>query len=150
VFVCLCFAAGAAGAAFAVKSALGPRVAGVSAAQATVTSHTVSFAGGAVAVRTLPTGTTCFSVRDGAGAGRGCLRSGAARIAYAMTPRAVGGIAGPHVHAVIVRLTRKGTVWATLRDGAFLARVPAGYRPRAVIKVLDDGSRRSFTVTASR
>jgi hypothetical protein len=41
-------------------------------------------------------------------------------------------------------------VWADLRDGAFYARIPAAYRARAVVKVLKDGSRRSFRVTATR
>jgi hypothetical protein len=149
VVVCLCFAAGATGAGFAVVSALGPQVGAVSAAQATVTSRTVAFGGGAtVAVRTLPTGTECFSVRAAARSARGCLRLNAIRIGYAVAPRAVGGVAGENVRAVIVKLTRKGTVWATIKDGAFLARVPAGYRPRAVVKVLTDGSRRTFAVVS--
>ena len=127
-------------------SALGPQVGAVSAAQATLTSRTVSFGRGAVEIRTSPGGTTCFTVRDGGRAARGCLAVNAIRIGYAVTPRAVGGVAGANVHAVIVKLTHKGTVWATLANGAFLAPLPAGRRPRAVIKVLKDGSRRAFPV----
>jgi hypothetical protein len=51
---------------------------------------------------------------------------------------------------VIVRLTKKGTVWTTMRRGTFFALVPKGYNVRAVVKVLDDGTRKSFTVTGSR
>jgi hypothetical protein len=132
-------------------SALGGPVAGVSAAQATETFRTVSFGGRAsVAVRLLPTGTTCYTLRDDSGTANGCLRLNAIRIGYAAAPEAVGGVAGANVHAVIVKLTRKGTVWADMRDGAFYARIPAAYRARAVVKVLKDGSRRSFRVTATR
>jgi hypothetical protein len=45
---------------------------------------------------------------------------------------------------VIVKLTRRGTVWATLRDGVFYADVPSAYRVRAVVKLLRDGSRKTF------
>jgi hypothetical protein len=51
---------------------------------------------------------------------------------------------------VIVRLTKKGTVWTTMRRGTFFAPVPKGYNVRAVVKVLGDGTRKSFTVTGSR
>jgi hypothetical protein len=51
---------------------------------------------------------------------------------------------------VIVKLTRRGTVWATLRDGVFYADVPMAYRVRTVVKVLRDGSRRAFPITLSR
>jgi hypothetical protein len=54
------------------------------------------------------------------------------------------------VRAVIVRLTSRGTVWATLKDGAFYAAVPKGHNVRAVVKVLAGGQRQSFTVTGSR
>ena len=46
------------------------------------------------------------------------------QIAYASSRYAVGGVAGSDVRAVIVRLTKKGTVWATLRRGTFYAAVP--------------------------
>jgi hypothetical protein len=149
--VCGCFAAGATAGAVAVMSALGGQVGEVSAAQATLTSRTVAFAGGAaVDVRRLPTGTTCFSVHDAAGTARGCLRLNAIRIGYAVGPESVGGVAGPNVRAVIVKLSSKGTVWATLRDGAFVAQVPPGYTPRAVVRVLKDGSRRTYRIRAAR
>jgi hypothetical protein len=48
---------------------------------------------------------------------------------------------------VIVKLTKKGTVWATLRRGAFYAKVPTGHRVRALVKVVRGGSRTTFTVT---
>jgi hypothetical protein len=149
--VCSCFAVGATAGTYAVLSAFGTSVGGVSAAQATQTSRTVSFDGGAsVVVRLLPTGTTCYTLRDANGSARGCLRLNAIRMGYAVAPESVGGVAGANVHAVIVKLTRKGTVWATLRDGAFYARVPSAYRPRAVVKVLTDGTRRTFRVTTIR
>jgi hypothetical protein len=53
------------------------------------------------------------------------------------------------VRAVVVKLTRRGTVWASLQDGVFYADVPTAYRVRAVIKVLRDGTRKSFSVTPS-
>ena len=71
-------------------------------------------------------------------------------IAYASSRYAVGGLAGSDVTAVIVRLTGKGTVWATLKRGAFYTDVPAGHNVRAVVKVLRDGTRKAFTVTGSR
>lgn len=67
-------------------------------------------------------------------------------IHYASTGSAIGGVAGSSVRAVIVKLTKKGTVWATLKDGAFFAAVPAGYRMRAVVKVLAGGRRVTFPV----
>jgi hypothetical protein len=149
--VCGSFAAGAAAGAAAVVSALGGQVGAVSAAQATITQRTVAFAGGAaVDVRTSPTGSTCFVVHDERGSARGCVRLNAARIGYAVAPRSVGGVAGANVHAVIVKLTWKGTVWATIEDGAFFAHLPFAYRPTAVVKVLRDGSRRTFPVTTTR
>jgi hypothetical protein len=68
-------------------------------------------------------------------------------IGYTVSPRGIGGVAGADVRAVIVKLTRRGTVWATLRDGVFYADVPPAYRVRSVVKVLRDGSRKAFAVT---
>jgi hypothetical protein len=151
VVVCGCFAAAATAGTWAVVSALGGPVDGVSAARATETFRTVSFGDRAsVAVRLLPTGMTCYTIRDDSGTAHGCLKLNAIRIGYALSPAAIGGVAGANVHAVIVRLTRKGTVWADVRDGAFYARIPDAYRARAVVKVLTDGSRRTFRVTATR
>ena len=54
------------------------------------------------------------------------------------------------MRSVIVKLTKKGTVWATLRRGTFYADVPKAHGPREVVKVLAGGARRTFTVTGSR
>jgi hypothetical protein len=140
-------AAGAAALAAAVLSAVGSpgeAVSAAKAAEATIRSHTVTIGKGHVTVRALPSG-TCFTVRDAGGSGHACpSRTDRQDLSFVLTPHGVGGIAGSEVRAVIVRLTRKGTVWATLRDGAFYAAPPPGYRVRAVVKVLRDGSRRSF------
>ena len=63
---------------------------------------------------------------------------------FAVTPHGVGGVAGAKVQAVIVRLTRKGTVWAELENGAFYAKFPKGYKARAIVKVMRDGTRHAF------
>jgi hypothetical protein len=141
------FAAGLGALLLAVLSATGAPATTISAAKAadaTISSRTVKLGGAAVAIRVLPSG-TCFTVEDAAGTAHACpARTGASDVGFAVTERGVGGIAGANVRAVIVRLTRKGTVWARLEDGAFYAKPPAGYRVRAVVKVLRDGSRRAF------
>jgi hypothetical protein len=143
-------AAGIAAGTAAVLSALGAPAASVSAADAAAPSaaRSVAFGSQRVVVQPDRRGTrTCFRVQ----AARSCASQLTANeIRYVSTPTAVGGLAGANVRAVIVRLTRKGTVWATLNDGAFYAAVPYGYRARAVVKVLRDGTRKAFTVTASR
>jgi hypothetical protein len=144
-------AAGTAAAVVAVLAALGGPPQGVAAAQATITSHTVGFGPSRVALRVLPGGSVCYRVVESAGSSHACrAHIHANEIGYTVSPRAVGGVAGANVRAVIVKLTRRGTIWATLRDGAFYADVPLAYRVRAVIKVLRDGSRRTFPVTALR
>lgn len=141
-------AAGAVAALVAVLTALAAPASGVKAAQATITSRTTAFGPAHVAVQVLPGGTVCYRVTESAGTSRSCsshVRS--TEIGYTVSPRGIGGVAGGDVHAVIVKLTRRGTVWATLRDGAFYADVPSAYRVRAVVKVLRDGSRKAFAVT---
>jgi len=139
--------AGALALALAVFSALGAPDRGVSAAKAadaTISSQTVAIGGAQVTIRVLPSG-TCFTVTDSGGTAHACPQTtDADDIGFALTPNGVGGLAGPDIHAVIVRLTRKGTVWARLRNGAFYAAVPEGYRARRVVKVLQDGSRSGF------
>ena len=127
-------------------------VAQAKAADATITSRTVSFPGGRVKIQVRPGGLACFAVARGSSiVGRSCAGSLASdQIEYASSRYAVGGIAGADVRAVIVKLTGKGTVWATLHRGVFYAQVPKRHNVRAVIKVLRDGSRKSFTVTGSR
>lgn len=145
------FAAGAGAAVIAVLAALSSPTQGVAAAQATVTSRTVAFGPSRVVVRKLPGGTVCYWVIEGAGSSHACRkRIRVNEIGYTISPRGIGGVAGPNVRAVIVKLTRRGTVWTSLQDGVFYADVPVAYRVRAVIKVLRDGSRRTFTVTAPR
>jgi hypothetical protein len=139
---------------FAVRSALdaasSPSVASASAAEATVSSQTVSFGHNRVVTRVKPGGLACFKVMKGSSkVASSCFGALAAdAIVYTASPVAVAGRAGSLVKAVIVRLTRKGTVWAQLKRGAFYAELPKGHRATKVIKVLEDGTRRSFTVTS--
>jgi hypothetical protein len=148
-------AAIAAGAA-AVLSGLGAPSARVTSANAAapvgVGSRNVAFGDGRVVLRMRTPSLGCFTVARGSSTvARSCVSSlGATEIAYASSRYAVGGVAGNDVRAVIVRLTKKGTVWATIRRGTFYAAVPPGYDVRAVVKVLSDGSRKTFTVTGSR
>jgi hypothetical protein len=144
-------AAGAAAAAVAVLSALGSPAQGVAAAEATITSRTVAFGPSRVVVRVLPSGTICYRVVESAGSSHACrARVRVNDVGYTISPRGIGGVAGANVRAVVAKLSRRGTVWTTLRDGVFYADVPPAHRVRAVIKVLRDGSRRTFTVTAPR
>jgi hypothetical protein len=139
----------------AVLSALGApsaRVSPAKAADAQLTSRSVAYGHSRVVVDVRPNGRICFHVNRGTSTvARSCASSLAAdEIGYASSRTAVGGIAGSSVRAVIVKLTRKGTVWATLRRGTFYADVPRAHEPRTVVKVLADGARRTFTVTGSR
>ena len=121
-------------------------------ATASLAPRTVSFPGARVVLKARPGGLACFTVNLGTSTvGRSCLgHLYPDEISYASSRYAVGGLAGSNVRAVIVKLTRKGTVWATLRRGAFYAKVPRGYNVRAVVKLLRDGSRKTFTVTGAR
>jgi hypothetical protein len=140
-------AAGTVAAFVAVLSALSAPASGVQAAQATLTSHSTIFGAARVTVQTLPGGTVCFRVTESTGTSRSCRSGvGSGEIGFALSPRGIGGVAGSDVRAVIVKLTRRGTVWSTLRDGVFYADVPLAYRVRAVVKVLRDGSRKTFAV----
>lgn len=148
-------AVGAAAGLVAIVAALGAPTATISqakAAEATITYHSVTFGHNRVRVETKPGGLICFTVMKGSSSlGRSCTQDvGLGQIEYASSRYAVGGLAGPKVKAVILRLTRKGTVWAKLKNGAFYAVVPRGYNVRKVIKVLGDGSRTTFTVTGPR
>jgi hypothetical protein len=150
VLTLLALAAGTAAALVAVLSALHANVDGVEAAQATLSEHTVSFGPAQVVVHRLPTGTTCYRVIEASGSSHACRgRIRPNEIGYTVAPRAIGGVAGANVRAVIVKLTRRGTTWATLRNGVFYADVKIPYRVRAVIKVLRDGTRNRFAVTPS-
>jgi hypothetical protein len=71
-------------------------------------------------------------------------------IRYSVVSYGLHGLAGCDVRAVIARLNGGGAVWATPRDGAFDAHVPAGLRVRTVVKVLSDGTRQRFEVRADR
>jgi hypothetical protein len=141
-------AAGAAAALIAVLTAFSAPASGVRAAHATVTSHSTTFGSARVDVQALPGGMLCYRVTESTGTARSCSSHLAAgEIGYAVSPSGIGGVAGAGVRSVIVKLTRRGTVWATLRDGVFYADVPMAYRVRAVVKVLRDGSRKTFAVT---
>jgi hypothetical protein len=133
----------------AVLAALSAPASGVRAAQATIASHAVTFDRGRVAVQVLPAGIVCYRVTESSGTSRSCRSDlGSGEIGFTTSPRGIGGVAGRDVRAVIVKLTRRGTVWATLRSGVFYADVPPAYRVRAVVKVLRDGSRKAFLVTS--
>lgn len=138
--------AGAAAALVAVLTALSaPASSGVGGAQATLTSHATTFGPARVDVQVLPTGTVCYRVTESAGSSRSCRsRVDTDEIGFTISPRGIGGVAGSDVRAVIVKLTRRGTVWATLRDRVFYADVPPAYRVRAVVKLLRDGSHKAF------
>jgi hypothetical protein len=141
-------AAGAGAFLVALFSALGApdqriSVAAAKAADATIVSRTVHIGKSRVAIRVLPSG-TCFTIHDGVSTHACPARIGPTQSAFAVTPHGVGGVAGAQVQAVIVRLTRQGTVWAKLDGGAFYARFPKGYKARAVVKMLRDGSRHTF------
>jgi hypothetical protein len=141
-------AAATAAALVAVLTALGAPASGVQATQPIATSHATTFGAARVDVRLLAAGTVCYRVTESAGSARACRsRVGSDEIGFTISPRGIGGVAGSDVRAVIVKLTRHGTVWATLRNGAFYADVPLAYRVRAVVKVLRDGSRKVFAVT---
>jgi hypothetical protein len=141
-------AAGAAAALVAVLTALAAPASGVQAAKATLSSRTTAFGAARVAVQVLPTGVVCYRVTENSGSSRSCRsRIGSREIGFTISPRGVGGVAGGDVRAVIVKLSRRGTVWAARRGGVFYADVPSAYRVRAVVKVLRDGSRKAFAVT---
>jgi hypothetical protein len=143
-------AAGAGAALIAVLAALSAPASGVRGAQATLTSRSTTFGAARVLVQMLPGGVVCYRVTESTGTARSCRsRVGSREIGFALSPRGIGGVAGSDVRAVIVKLTRRGTVWATVRNGAFYADVPLAYRVRAVVKVLRDGSRKAFPVTQS-
>jgi hypothetical protein len=122
------------------------------AADAPITSRSVAFGHGRVRVQVRPGGLACFAVKRGPSTvARSCAATIAPdEISYATSRYAVGGLVGANVKAVIVRLTRKGTVWSTMRRGAFYAEVPPRHNVRAVVKVLRDGTRKAFTVTGPR
>jgi hypothetical protein len=121
---------------------------GVRGAQATLTSRSTSFGPARVTIQVLPTGVVCYRVTESTGTSRACRSHvGPGEIGFTVSPNGIGGVAGGDVRAVIVKLTRRGTTWATLRDGVFYADVPMGYRVRAVVKVLRNGSRKTFPVT---
>jgi hypothetical protein len=139
----------------AVLSALGAPaapVAAVHAADLQLTSRSVAFGHSRVVVEARPDGRACFRVNHGSSTvARSCVSAlRADQISYTASRSAVGGLAGSRVRAVILKLTKKGTVWATLRRGTFYADVPRGHALRALVKVLAGGSRQMFTVTGSR
>jgi len=141
-------AAGAAAALVAVLTALAAPASGVRGARATLTSHSIAFGPARVTVQVLPTGVVCYRVTESSGSSRSCRsRVGSSEIGFTISPNGIGGVAGGDVRAVIVKLTRRGTVWASLQNGAFYADVPPAYRARAVVKVLRDGSHKAFAVT---
>jgi hypothetical protein len=134
-----------------VLTALAAPASDVRRTHATLTSRSTSFGPASVTVQVLPTGTVCYRVTEHTGTSRACRsRVGSGEVGFTISPSAIGGVAGDDVRAVIVKLTRQGTVWATLQDGVFYADVPMTYRVRAVVKVLRDGSRKAFAVTPSR
>jgi hypothetical protein len=150
VFGALAAAVGAAW--FAVASALRgadrPPLAAAEAAQVTVSAQTVTFGHDRVVTTVKPGGLACLRVLKGSSTvAKACFGAlGPQAIVFAASRRAIGGRAGAQVAAVIVRVTRKGTVRAELKRGAFFAAIPNGRRATHVVKVLANGTRTSFTV----
>src|SRR5882672_237538 len=107
--------AGATAGLVAVLTALAAPASGVHAARATITSQTTTFGRGRVAVQVLQAGIVCYRVTESTGTARSCRSGvGAGEIGFAISPNGIGGIAGGDVRAVIIKLSRRGTVWATL------------------------------------
>lgn len=142
-------AAGAAGVFIAVASALGaPTTSGVAAAQATrlqTVTHTVRIDGTRVKVTTKPSGSVCYSAPGVSGCAAS-LADGQLSYATGHAGKRVvlAGVAGRGVKGVIARLSRKGTVWPTLHDGAFYTVLPHGHRLTGIVKVLAGGHRVAF------
>jgi hypothetical protein len=129
--------------AFATASSV--PAAGVLAAEAASVSKSVSVGGATVRVTQKPSGAVCYSAPGLSSCASSLADS---QLSYA-TGRlhgriVVGGVAGAKVTAVIARLTRRGTVWPELHDGAFYAVLPHGLRLRAIVKVLAGGRRVAF------
>lgn len=140
--------AGAVAALIAVLTALSAPASGVKGADITKTSRSTAFGPARVTVQLLPRGVVCYRVTEATGTSRACRSHVASgEIGFAISPSGIGGVAGTEVRAVIVKLTRRGTVWARVQGGVFYADVPPAYRVRAVVKVLRDGSRRAFPVS---
>lgn len=143
-------AAVAAGVIFAIASGLaaGSPRSGVAAAEATrvhTVTHVVRIDGNRITVTSKPNGSVCFKAPDASGC---ASRLTDAQLSYD-TGRSgkrvvLAGVAGPGVKAVIARLTHKGTVWPTLRRGAFYAVLPRGYKLTSIVKVLAGGRRVAF------
>jgi hypothetical protein len=152
VLTLLAVAAAAAAAYLAVHSGLNAGAAGRGAAPAvTARPHKTTFGPSSVLVTGHPSGVLCYRVIEPGGSAHACRPAvKPTEIGYTVSPHAIGGVAGSKVTAVIVKLTRRGTKWATLRDGVFYADVPIPYRVRAVIKVLRGGTRERFVVTTTR
>lgn len=142
-------AAGAAGVVVAVSSGLGAATTGgVAAAQAVeikTVKQSVRIDGTTVRITKKPSRAVCFAAPH---AGACAASLGASELAYATGHSGkrlvIAGVAGTGVKAVIVRLTQKGTVWPTLRNGAFYAVLPAKHRLTSIVKVLAGGRRVSF------
>jgi hypothetical protein len=151
VLTLLAVSAAAAAAYLAVHSGLNAGATGRTARAAATKPHTTSFGPSKVLVTGLPSGVVCYRVIEPSGSSHGCRKPvKASEMAYTVSPHAIGGVVGSDVRAVIVKLTRRGTKWATIRDGTFYADVPIPYRVRAVIKVLRGGTRERFDVKPTR
>jgi hypothetical protein len=151
VLTLLAVSAAAAAAYLAVHSGLNAGATGGTAKAAGARPHTTKYGPSTVLVTATSSGVVCYRVIEPSGSSHGCrLPVKASEMAYTVSPRAIGGVVGSDVRAVIVKLTRRGTKWATLRDGTFYADVPVPYRVRAVIKVLRGGARERFDVKQTR
>jgi hypothetical protein len=128
---------------------------------ATSGTHDVRIGSVRIRIRTEPSGVVCYwALRrpnaTTAGSLRACVRRlGADEISYAIGTRRTGqqmlaGVAGDRVSRVLVRLTPRRVWAAPIKDGAFFGYIPSDYRADEVVKVLDDGSREVFSVSARR
>jgi len=147
VLTLLAVSAAAAAAYLAVHSGLNAGATGGTAKSAATKPHTTTFGASSVHVTVTSSGVVCYRVIERTGSSHGCRKPvNATEMAYTVSPHAIGGVVGSDVRAVIVKLTRRGTKWATIRDGTFYADVPIPYHVRAVIKVLRGGTRERFDV----
>jgi hypothetical protein len=119
--------------------------------------RTVLVGGVQIRIETDPNQEVCYeALRPGVvhmhTALRACVKHLRAReIAFVIATRhtrqqMIAGLTGKRVAKMFVQLTPRRTWAPKRRNGAFFGYVPVGYTILAVVKVLDDGTHRSFAV----
>jgi hypothetical protein len=135
--------------------------AGLAGGQEHVTSHTVVVVGVRIVIRRSSSGVVCYEalrphVQHPYSALASCVLGFPPRaISFVIASRHTGqqmlaGIAGPGVGDVFARLVPQRIFRPAMKEGAFFGFVPNGYRVRAIVKVLKDGTRRTFVATGHR